>query len=128
VIANDQGETLVRLPSATPEEDNQVVLVEDEVEDDLFWSPRLMNGRIGVAVNRSHPYYERVYVPNYSDSVVVRGLDSLLWALSKCEQEVVCEQSRSSLEELRKRVSRTLADLAEALPEPPAPKPDAETF
>ena len=128
VIANDQGETLVRLPSATPEEDNQVVLVEDGIEDDLFWSPRLMNGRIGVAVNRSHPYYERVYVPNYSDSVVVRGLDSLLWALSKCEQEVVCEQSRSSLEELRKRVSRTLADLAEALPEPPAPKPDAETF
>ena len=126
VVTNDQGETVVRLPSATAEEDDQVVLVDDEIEDDLFWSPRLVDGRIGVALNRSHPYYERVYVPNYSDSVVVRGLDSLLWALSKCEQEVVCDQSRRSLEELRKRVSRTLADLAQALPEPPALQPADE--
>ena len=82
-----------------------------------FLSPCLLENKIGVLINRSHPYYERVYEPNYDDSVTVRGLDSILWALAKCEQEVMNEETRRRLKDFRRMISGTLRELAEELPE-----------
>ena len=40
-----------------------------------------------------------------------------LWALSKCEQEVMNQEMKKRLEELRYLVSRALKEVAEELPE-----------
>mgnify|MGYP007063517015 CR=1 FL=1 len=70
-------------------------------------------------INRSHPYYERVYIPNFNDAVTIQGIDSILWALSKCEQEVISKDILKRLEEMRFLVSRALKEVAEELPEIP---------
>jgi hypothetical protein len=116
-VENKAGKTLIRIPTLEPDFSDQLIKVEESVEDGLFWSPCLLDNKIGVLINRSHPYYERVYEPNYDDSVTVRGLDSILWALAKCEQEVMNEETRRRLKDFRRMISGTLRELAEELPE-----------
>jgi hypothetical protein len=121
-VENKAGTTTVRIPTLDPDFSEQLVKISEAVEDGLFWSPCLIESKIGVMINETHPYYERVYVPNHSDSVTVRGLDSILWALAKCEQEVMNEESRRRFKDFRRVVSSTLRELAEELPELQEPK------
>lgn len=116
-VENKMGKTIIRVPTLDPDFSNQLVKTEQTVNDGLFWSPVLIKSRIGVVLNESHPYYERVYMPNFDDSVMVRGLDSLLWALAVCEQEVINEEAKKRFKDFRFAVSRTLRELAEELPE-----------
>lgn len=105
-------------PDAYPNLKDLIEIV-DSIDDGIFWQPVFINQRLGVQINQTHPYYDRVYVPNLNDSVTVRGIDSILWALAKCEEEVMNKDIRRKLTDLRFQVSRTLRELAEELPEPP---------
>ena len=116
-VTNAQGTTIVTMPTVKTPHVKDLIEIADSIEDGLFWEPALINGRLGVRINRSHLYYERVYVPNFNDAVTVQGIDSILWALAKCEQEVLHKDIRKKLTDLRYFVSRTLRDLAEELPE-----------
>ena len=71
-----------------------------------------------VRINTQHPYYHKVYVPNYNDSVTVQGLDSLLWALCVAELSTTCDSYSNLFSDMRFEVSRILRRLVEGLPEP----------
>jgi hypothetical protein len=116
-ITNANGTTVVSMPTVRTPGVKDLIEVVDSLDDGLFWAPALINGRLGVRINRSHPYYERVYVPNFNDTVTVQGIDSILWALAKCEEEVMHKDVRRKLTDLRYHVSHTLRELAEELPE-----------
>ena len=118
-ITNANGKTVITMPTVETGNISDLIEVADTINDGLFWEPVLINNRIGVRINRGHIYYDRVYVPNFDDSVTVRGIDSILWALAKCEEEVMNSDIRKKLTDLRYQVSRTLRELAEELPEPP---------
>ena len=117
-IKNVNGTTVVTMPTIKMPGLKDLIEVVDSLPDGQVWEPVLINGRIGVRINRGHVYYERVYVPNFKDTVTVQGIDSILWALAKCEQEVLNQDMRKKLTDLRYYVSRTLRELAEELPEP----------
>ena len=116
-VHNPDGITIVEMPTISTSNIKDLVEVVDSIEDGMFWEPAYINERIGVRINRSHQYYERVYVPNFNDAVTIQGIDSILWALSKCEQEVMNQEMKKRLEELRYLVSRALKEVAEELPE-----------
>ena len=66
----------------------------------------------------SDKYYEKVYVPNRNKSVIIQGLDSLLWALSEAEMETINEQNQRYFIEMRFAVSKILRTLIDHLPDP----------
>jgi hypothetical protein len=120
-VTNKEGTCRIRLKvsePATPEEIH--VKPVENIEDGLLWEPTVMNNKLAVAINTGHDYYSRVYIPNKNSSVLIQGLDSLLWALSEAEMETVNEQNQRYFLEMRYHVSKILRILSRDLPEPSA--------
>ena len=90
----------------------------DGIDDGVLWAPAILDQHHAVQINTGHPYYHKVYVPNFDSGVTVQGLDSLLWALVEAELGTINEATKTHFEELRFEVSRLLRKLVEDLPEP----------
>ena len=116
VIKNKLGEVTV----AYEERPDQNIFVEalDELKYRVLYEPVWINQNVGVRINKSHPYYTKVYVPNLKQGVTVQALDSLLWALVAAEMENTEDSTRRLFEDLRMKISSTLERLVEDLPEP----------
>lgn len=99
---------------------NRVVPV-DALDDGVLWKPALVDGQKAVEINTSHPFYQKVYYPLIKNSVMITGIDALLWALTEAEIAVeYSDESREMYEDMRVYVSRDLKKLLNDLPEPEA--------
>jgi hypothetical protein len=98
----------------------KTVFPDDErFEGEVLWEPTWKDGHHAVRINVNHPYYQKVYVPNHRDGVVIDGLDSLLWALAEAENTAKYNQQTADLfVDLRIDVSRKLKRLVNDLPDP----------
>lgn len=106
--------------SIPEENDNRITIFpQKEINDGLLWEPTIKGSHHGVIINTSHPYYQKVYVPNHKSSVVMDGLDSLLWALSESELSTLYNMGiREAILDFRTEVSRQLRTLVEDMPDP----------
>jgi hypothetical protein len=119
VLVNRVGEVRLKLKITASSRNHEVhVQTVDSIEDGLLWTPAFIDGHCAVNINRGHPYYTKVYVPNLSAGVTIQGMDALLWGLSVAELNCISDQTKASFEELRYEVSRNLKKLIEDLPEP----------
>lgn len=119
VLVNRQGEVRLKLKISKAQKKDEVhVQPVDSIDDGLLWEPALVDGHYAVRINRGHPYYTKVYIPNIKDGVTIQGMDALLWALSVAELNSVSESTQDMFSDLRYDVSKTLKKLVEDLPEP----------
>lgn len=118
-IVNRSGEVKIHLTlnPSTKKEDVHIQPV-DSIDDGLLWEPTLVGKHCAVRINRGHPYYSKVYVPNLKTGVTIQGMDALLWALSVAELNCVNAETEAMFTDLRYDVSRNLKKLVEDLPEP----------
>lgn len=126
-VTNPHG--LTRLRIILEEDPNAKYLhvkTEDSLEDGFLWLPALINSHHAVKINRGHPYYRKVYVPNLSKSVTIQGIDALLWAICEAELSTINPETKSYFELLRREVSRILRHLVADLPEPILESPAVE--
>jgi hypothetical protein len=118
-VKNPHGTTRIKiLVEQDPQAKQLHVRTEDSLDEGLLWQPGLTNGHHSVVINRSHPYYTRVYVPNLSKAVTIQGMDALLWSLSEAELSNMNKDVNAYFENLRREVSRILRTLVADLPEP----------
>jgi hypothetical protein len=118
-VKNPHGTTRIKiLVEQDPSAKQLHVRTEDSLDEGLLWQPGLTNGHHSVVINRSHPYYTRVYVPNLSKSVTIQGMDALLWSLTEAEFSNMNKDVNAYFENLRREVSRILRTLVADLPEP----------
>jgi hypothetical protein len=123
VLVNRAGEVRLKLTISAASKKNEVhVHAVESIDDGLLWAPAFIDGHCAVNINRGHPYYSKVYVPNLSQGVTIQGMDALLWGLSVAELNCVSDETKSTFEELRYEVSRNLKKLVEDLPEPKLPE------
>ena len=92
--------------------------------ESFLWEPAIIDGKHAVRINKSHPYYQKVYFPVLSESVLVTGMDSLLWALAETELNLYNDNTRDLYEDIRYQVSRALKKLVADLPDPLIPSED----
>ena len=59
-----------------------------------------------------------MYAPVLQNSVLVAGMDSLLWALAEAELSTCNEASKEQFEDLKYEVSKILRKLVKDLPGP----------
>lgn len=120
-ITNKHGSSRLKLVVADPQNPGELYVQDvPDITSGLLWEPALIKGNQGVRINRGHPYYQRVYLPNKSSGVTIQGLDSLLWALCVAELGTINEQTRKYFDELRYEVSKILRSLVDDMPEPPS--------
>jgi len=118
-VTNKEGKVRLRLKISSAQRPGQCFVDPVEsIDDGILWEPALIDGHKAVRLNKGHPYYHKVYVPNLRSGVTVQGMDSLIWALCAAELGTVNEASKRHFAELRFEVSRLLRRLVDDLPEP----------
>jgi len=115
VITNEHGPVTV----SYVESDDRRLFVESvaDLPAGLLYRPAYIGENPGVQINRSHPYYEKVYLPSRTTGTTIQALDSLLWALASAEFRSTQESAKRMFEDLRYDVSRALSHLVENLPD-----------
>ena len=118
-ITNRSGKVRLNLEilDAT-DKDEIVVKPVENLEDGVLWKAAIIDGHRAVLLNTGHDYYHKVYVPNFSEGIVIQGIDSLLWALAISELETSTESTKEHFVNLKLEVSRLLRNLVKDLPEP----------
>lgn len=95
----------------------RVVPVESFGHGEL-WSPTLVDGKHAVAINMSHPFYQKVYYPLLERPTAVTGMDALLWSLAEAELSTFGEDTKAAFQDLKIEASRALEKLIADLPDP----------
>ena len=119
VIHNKQGDfkhTIVVQAADRPDECRVVPV--DTLEGNVLWEPAIIDGKHAVRINKSHPYYKKIYYPVLGESVLVTGMDALLWALAETELNLYNDATKDMYEDIRYQVSRALKKLVADLPDP----------
>lgn len=118
-IVNDYGKTTLKLKITEASKPSELYIQPVEsIDDGLLWEPVFIQGRCGIRINTSHPYYMKVYLPNLAEGVTIQGMDALLWGLCVAELNCVSDSTKEALNDLRFEVSRNLKKLVQDLPEP----------
>ena len=107
----------IEIVSGAKKGETRIIPVDDLPYGNL-WQPCLVDGKHAVKINRSHPFYQKVYYPVLGQSVMVSGIDALLWALGEAENSTVNEDTEEYYEDMRTSVSKQLKRLLKDLPEP----------
>ena len=118
-VINSHGKFNLKLKIGSASQPGEVfVQAADDVDDGLLFEPAMIEKHKAVRINTQHPYYHKVYVPNFNRSVTVQGMDSLLWALSVAELSATTDKTSETFKDMRYEVTRILRKLVEGLPEP----------
>lgn len=118
-VTNSQGTFTHTLSIRTSTKPGQYrVIPVPSIDDGLLWNPCMTDGKKGVELNQSHPYYLKVYQPILDRSNLVTGMDALLWALAEAELSTFNDETREQYEDMRIQVSRCLRKLVADLPDP----------
>ena len=120
-VTNSNGTTTgtIKVILKTPENRTRVIPV-DEIKYGDLWEPTIAGDNLAhaVSINQSHEYYKKVYAPVLDNSVLVQGMDALLWALSEAELSTYNSETKEHYEEMRHMVSKILNKLVAHLPDP----------
>ncbi|MGF7011620.1 hypothetical protein M2145_001041 [Lachnospiraceae bacterium PF1-21] len=103
---------------ASPKPGQVRIIPKADLEHNQLWMPCIVDSKHAVAINQSHPYYQKVYAPILAQNVMVTGMDALLWALAESEHMTYNEEVKELYEDIRIAVSKTLKTLVEDLPDP----------
>jgi hypothetical protein len=119
LVQNPHGTFKIRLPMGPAAKPGEVyVKTVDSIDSGLLFEPGLIQGHRAVHINSSHPYYAKVYVPNLNKSVLVQGMDSLMWALAVAELTAYHDEVADHFKDMRFELSKILSKLVEGLPDP----------
>lgn len=108
--------TITVTPVETPTE-RRIVPV-DDLPDGVLWEPAVIGGKIGVRINTSHPFYQKIYYPVLNENIQITGMDALMWSLAAIELETMNDEEKEMYEDIRVQVSRKLKKLLADIPDP----------
>lgn len=120
MIDNIPGKIHIHHPDPDKPSKYRIIPVES-IDDGLLWEPvaTVPSSTLGIRINQTHPFYQKIYFPFREHKVIIIGLDSLLWALCHAELSTYKDtETRELYEDMRYIVSRDLRKLVEDLPEP----------
>ncbi|HHX12147.1 MAG TPA: ATP-binding protein, partial [Clostridiales bacterium] len=119
-VTNTKTTIPVKYTIRIPDDETPGVTVfpQNGLVDGVLWAPTIKDGHHAVMINTLHPFYHKVYVPNFRENVVMQGLDALLWALAESELSVMNQDAKETIDDLKNNVSRVLRKLVNDLPDP----------
>jgi len=124
-VTNSQGSFtgVIKIQASSKPGQTRVIPV-DNIDSGMLWEPTIAEGKHAVSINQSHPYYSKVYAPVLDNSVLITGMDALLWALAEAEMATYNEETKEQYEDMRVQVSRILKKLVNDLPDPKTDEED----
>jgi hypothetical protein len=81
-----------------------------------------------ILLNRSHPFYRRVYLQLRQNPLAVQGLDFLLFALANAEWMTRTDRAKDQFYQMRRMMADTLRTLVLELEDAPDFNYEGEAF
>ena len=104
------------------------IQVVDDLEGGILWEPRLKGADQIILLNRSHPFYRRVYLQLRQNPLAVQGLDFLLYALANAEWMTRTDRAKEQFYQMRRIMADTLRTLVIELEDVPELDFEGESF
>ena len=104
------------------------IQVVDDLEGGILWEPRMNGADQIILLNRSHPFYRRVYLQLRQNPLAVQGLDFLLYALANAEWMTRNDREKEQFYQMRRIMADTLRTLVIELEDVPELDFEGESF
>lgn len=104
------------------------IQVVDDLEGGILWEPRMNGADQIILLNRSHPFYRRVYLQLRQNPLAVQGLDFLLFALANAEWMTRTDRAKDQFYQMRRMMADTLRTLVLELEDVPELDFEGEMF
>jgi hypothetical protein len=104
------------------------IQVVDDLEGGILWEPRMNGADQIILLNRSHPFYRRVYLQLRQNPLAVQGLDFLLFALANAEWMTRTDRAKEQFYQMRRMMADTLRTLVLELEDVPELDFEGESF
>ena len=121
-VTNTRGSLVLK--SHSDEEKDVYVKVVDSLPSGLLFEPRLASASegdkpsIGVAINKSHDFYTKIYMRARSNGYSVDGMDYLLWAFASAELNYIDDELSDIFEDIRLEIATNLMKILRPIPLP----------
>jgi hypothetical protein len=98
---------LAQLDSVFTSRDTRVQPVHD-LEGGVLFEPVLQGGDQVILLNRSHPFYQKIYLGLYDNQLAINGLDFLLYSLAHAELLTRTDRQKEQFRIMRTEMSNSL--------------------
>jgi hypothetical protein len=90
--------------------DSRIEVV-DDLEGGILWEPRMNGSDQIILLNRSHPFYRKIYLKLRQNPVAIQGLDFLLYALATAEWMTRTDRAKEQFFQMRRIMADSLRTL-----------------
>lgn len=104
------------------------IQVVDDLEGGILWEPRMMGADQVILLNRSHPFYRRVYLQLRQTPLALQGMDFLLYSLANAEWMTRTDRAKEQFYQMRRMMADTLRILVNELEDVPEIDFEGEVF
>lgn len=91
----------------------------DDLEGGLLWEPSMRGSDQVILLNRSHPFYRKVYWQLRKTPLATQGLDFLLFSLANAEWMTRTDRAKEQFFQMRQMMANTLRTLVAEIEESP---------
>ena len=96
--------------TGTISNDSRIVVV-DSLDNGFLWEPKMNGSEQVIYLNKSHPFYLKVYIELRNNALAIQGLDFLLYALANAENLTRTDRVKEQFTQMRQQMSNTLRTL-----------------
>jgi hypothetical protein len=116
-VFGDSVTELAQIDSSFTSRDARVQPVDDLLGGILF-EPVLMGSDQVILLNRSHPFYQKIYLGLYDNYLAINGLDFLLYSLAHAELLTRTDRQKEQFRIMRTEMSNSLRQFVMDIDEP----------
>jgi len=114
------GESITELAQLGPgftSRDARIQPVQD-LEGGLLFEPVLKGSEQVILLNKSHPFYQKIYLGVYGNETAINGLDFLLYSLAHAELLTRTDRQKEQFKSMRREMSESLRQFVVDLDDP----------
>lgn len=91
------------------------IQMEEDLEGGVLFEPVLRGADQVVLINKSHPFYQKIYLELKDEPLAIQGLDFLLFSLANSEWMTRTDRVREQFTQMRMTMGMTLRNLVAEL-------------
>ena len=100
----------------------------DDIEGGLLWEPKMLGSDQVILLNKSHPFYRKVYWQLRKTPLATQGFDFLLFALANAEWMTRTDRAKEQFFQMRLMMANTLRTLVAEIEDSPDANLGDEAF
>jgi hypothetical protein len=97
--------------------DSRIEPVED-LQGGVLFEPVLRGSEQVILLNKSHPFYQKIYMALYQDPLAIRGMDFLLYSLAQSEWLTRTDRIKEQFHQMRQQMSNILRSFVVEMDDP----------